>query len=165
MSMALHGLEWLILKIGLWVVIAILFLLFRLLRAKAAQWWQRRRNQRASEPTQRPAVPIKHAKSGQAILRGVSGYYQGAQIPLDDKPVFLGRDPAAANLVFPAEMQAIASRHCMIKFERGSFWLQDLWSTNGTLHNGAAIAPGQPRELKPGDHFILGDNKFEVSFA
>jgi pSer/pThr/pTyr-binding forkhead associated (FHA) protein len=48
---------------------------------------------------------------------------------------------------------------------RRVFVLEDLGSTNGTfLANGERINPGQPRDLRPGDRFYLGDtrNQFEV---
>jgi FHA domain/Trypsin-like peptidase domain len=108
-----------------------------------------------------PAYPTKPA------MRGLAGQYAGASIPLDARPSVMGRDQNAANLVFGAEADAVSKRHCSIRWDaaRGVFVIEDLGSTNGTyLANGERIWPGQPRELRPGDRFYVGDarNQFEV---
>ena len=102
-------------------------------------------------------------------MRGVSGQYAGAAVGLDVSPSTLGRDPQAANLVFAAESGSVSKRHCTVRWDvaRGVFVLQDHGSTNGTfLASGERLAPNQPRDLRPGERFYIGDlrNQFEVGF-
>jgi hypothetical protein len=108
-----------------------------------------------------PTVPVP----SKPVLRGVAGQYSGATIPVEN--TILGRDPHSANLVFPADADSISKRHCSVRWDasRGIFVIEDLGSTNGTfLGSGRRLTPGQPRELRPGDRFYIGDlrNQFEV---
>ncbi len=101
------------------------------------------------------------------VVRGLTGQYAGASIPVDARPSVMGRDQAAANLVFGVESDAVSKRHCSLRWDasRGTFVLEDLGSTNGTyLANGERVWPGQPRDLRPGDRFYVGDtrNQFEA---
>lgn len=114
-------------------------------------------------PYASPPVPFP----SKPAIRGLAGQYAGASIPVDARPSMMGRDQTAANLVFGLEADAVSKRHCSIRWDaaRGVFVLEDLGSTNGTyLANGERIWPGQPRELRPGDRFYIGDtrNQFEV---
>ena len=112
-----------------------------------------------------PAVVPRPA--GKPVLRGIAGQYAGASIALDGTPSTLGRDPHAANLVFSSETGSVSKRHCTVRWDaaRQVFVLEDHGSTNGTyLSSGERLAPGQPRDLRPGDRFYIGDlrNQFEV---
>jgi hypothetical protein len=117
-------------------------------------------------PDPPPYVPPVAPKISKGMLNGVAGQYSGASIPLETATV-LGRDPHSANIVFGPESDAISKRHCSIRFDagRGVFLLEDLGSTNGTfLMSGEKLVPGQPKELRSGQRFYLGDqkNQFEV---
>jgi len=101
-------------------------------------------------------------------LKGVSGYYAGASIQLEEQPWVLGRDRDASNLVFPPNDGAISKRHCTIHFDSatGKVFVEDAWSSNGTfLSSGAKLEPGRPYELRPGDRFYLADKNclFEIT--
>lgn len=164
------GVDRLIAKLAIWILLALaaflLRLVYRWLLARVAKWWQNRRSRTDTKPQSRP--PEAKIKAGQAILKGLSGQYAGMVIPLHDGPVFLGRDPKANRLVFSPETAEISLRHCMVKYERGGFWLQDLVSSNGTyVQPGLPVAPGQLLALNPGDRFYLGDpiHLFEVGYA
>jgi len=67
-----------------------------------------------------------------------------------NRPVTIGRDPSA-ELCLHAE--GVSRRHCHIHEEAGSWFIEDLRSTNGTLVNGA---PVQRRLLVAGDRIHLG---------
>ncbi|HTS77213.1 MAG TPA: FHA domain-containing protein [Bryobacteraceae bacterium] len=110
-----------------------------------------------------PAVPVPTKPA----LRGLAGQYAGASIPVDACASVMGRDQSAVNLVFGPESDAVSKRHCSIRWDaaRVAFVLEDLGSTNGTyIASGERLVPGQPRELRPGDRFYVGDlhNQFEV---
>jgi pSer/pThr/pTyr-binding forkhead associated (FHA) protein len=115
-----------------------------------------------SQPIAQPVpFPTKPA------LRGLAGQYTGASIPVDARPTVMGRDQAMANLVFGVDSDAVSKRHCSLRWDpaRAVFVLEDLGSTNGTyLATGERVWPGQPRDLRPGDRFYVGDtrNQFEV---
>ena len=101
------------------------------------------------------------------MLRGVSGQYAGSSINLESGASTLGRDPHGANLVFSSEADSISKRHCTVRWDgaRGVFVIEDLGSTNGTfLDTGERLPPGQPRDLRSGERFYVGDlrNQFEV---
>lgn len=98
--------------------------------------------------------------SWQPVLCGVSGYYAGNEIQLDDRPLFIGRDPRMCQLVFPASVVDVSKCHCVLRFDPriGSLLLDDCGSTNGTfLRSGEEVKPGNPRPLRPQDSFYLGD--------
>jgi hypothetical protein len=104
---------------------------------------------------------------GRPILRGISGPYAGATIEVAESGWVLGRDPRAANLVFPAQHDNISKRHCTVRYDpaRQRFLVEDAWSANGTfLGDGRPIVAGQPTELRPGERFYLADKGvlFEV---
>jgi hypothetical protein len=112
-------------------------------------------------------MPAPRGK-GRPVLKGVSGYYNGTVLELEDETFTFGRDSRAANLVFPADTGNVSRRHCSIRYDPmlERFILEDSWSTNGTyLENGEQLTAGQPYELKSGDRFYVGcrDNTFEVS--
>ena len=107
------------------------------------------------------AAPV----AGIPILRGIRGAYAGAEIPFDDKPIVIGRDPAVAHLVFPPEQRDISGRHCTLTYDGSHVMIEDCGSTNGTfIDNGTRIEPGRRFVLKPGTRFYLGthENTFEL---
>lgn len=63
----------------------------------------------------------------------------------------IGRD-AGNDISLPDE--AASARHATLEAEDGSWWIEDLGSTNGTLVNGVRI---EKRErLRPGDEIGIG---------
>jgi hypothetical protein len=180
-----HGTEWL----GLGIIVALALLATRkTTRETVARVLTQRRpayrpptpypqpQQPAQYPQQYPQMPPGPGSQPVAapvpfptkpVVRGLTGQYAGASIPVDARPSVMGRDQAAANLVFGIDSDAVSKRHCSIRWDapRGTFVLEDLGSTNGTyLATGDRIWPGQPRDLRPGDRFYVGDtrNQFEV---
>ncbi|MBI4543429.1 MAG: FHA domain-containing protein [Gemmatimonadetes bacterium] len=66
----------------------------------------------------------------------------------------LGRDPAL-DLAFPEEDSVVSAVHARVWREAdGTWWLQDLGSTNGTWLNGRRITGAE--RLRSGDRFTLG---------
>jgi S1-C subfamily serine protease len=111
---------------------------------------------------------LQRAEPAAPQLVGVTGVHAGHSLALSSRrPCVLGRDPRAANLIFPGETQMVSSRHCELRWDPrdGRVFLTDLGSTNGTfLEGGRRLAPNVPEELHPGATFYLGSsqNQFTV---
>jgi FHA domain len=54
---------------------------------------------------------------------------------------------------------AVSRRHARLFFRDGTWVLQDLVSTNGTIVNGDRVGRC---ELRPGDHLVLGDQCLKI---
>ncbi len=116
--------------------------------------------------TKRVSSPAKPSAS--PVLRGISGPYAHATIPMDDKPIAIGRDANICQLVMPPDAADIGRRHCTIRWERATrtFLLEDCWTTNGTfLDNGEIVEPAKPRSIKPGDRFYLANRQYQFEVA
>ncbi len=71
-----------------------------------------------------------------------------------DEGARLGRDPSL-EIVFPEEDNVVSARHCRIsRNDDGTWWIEDLHSTNGTFVNGRRI--DQPERLMTGARITLG---------
>lgn len=66
----------------------------------------------------------------------------------------IGRSPACDITI---RIREVSVRHAVIAYSyaRNSWTITDLKSTNGTLHNGVNLPPGQPAELNIRDRFTL----------
>ena len=107
------------------------------------------------------------------VLRGLAGPYAGQTISLAPRPVAIGRDPALAQLVIPADQVGISQRHALVGHDsgQGGFYVEDCWSTNGVfLLTGQGkplrAKPGQAQPLAPGARFYLATPaiSFEVNY-
>lgn len=65
------------------------------------------------------------------------------------KVVTIGRSPAST---IPIDDRASSRKHCMIKFEEGTFRLIDLGSANGTFVNGRRVR----------EHVLATDDKIRI---
>lgn len=83
----------------------------------------------------------------------VSGSLAGRIREVDEPEVVLGRDPAAAQVVFAADDRHVSRRHAAIRLERGVLMLRDLDSSTGTFLEGENVAEA---ELRDGDVIELG---------
>ena len=70
----------------------------------------------------------------------------------------------ANDWVLPDPDRFLSSKHCLIAFEAGQFYITDM-STNGTFINGSSepIGKGGKMPLNEGDVIELGDYQFRVS--
>lgn len=101
-----------------------------------------------NDPTEAPA------------LLGISGMYAGSNFPLTpDQPVILGRDGAAAQIVFSQGAQKISRRHCEVMFnsQTQQYRVTD-FSSNGTYVNGSRLPANAPVKLARGTEISLGDS-------
>lgn len=93
-------------------------------------------------------------------LLGISGMYAGSNFPLTpDQPVILGRDGAAAQIVFSQGAQKISRRHCEVMFnsQTQQYRVTD-FSSNGTYVNGSRLPANAPVKLARGTEISLGDS-------
>ena len=111
--------------------------------------------------------------SHQPVLLGLAGPYAGQTIPLKAGVLAIGRDPALAQLMMPANEAGISRRHALVGHDpgQGGFFVEDCWSTQGVFlltGPGKAIrAPaGQAQPLAPGARFYLATPavSFEVNY-
>lgn len=115
----------------------------------------------AAAPRVSVAAPAAQAIAGDSGLRfqGVSGVFTGKRFAITGQ-VKIGRDPAKNDFVYPAGTEGISGVHCVLVYQDGQLYLQDLGSTYGTFVNGGQrLAANQAVMLQPGDKFSLGSEK------
>ena len=92
-----------------------------------------------------------------------SGDHPGRVYTLFRDSVLIGRaDDADVQVVDPS----VSARHARIVNGPHGFEIEDLGSTNGTfVGSGERLAAGQPRDLRSGEKFWIGDqrNQFAVT--
>ncbi|HEY8848803.1 MAG TPA: SpoIIE family protein phosphatase [Thermoanaerobaculia bacterium] len=76
------------------------------------------------------------------------------QIATKTEMITLGR---ASDCTIPIKDRFLSRRHAEIVHERGTWYVRDCGSVNGTLLNGVKIA--EPVPLRPGDRIALGDSE------
>jgi len=84
----------------------------------------------------------------------LSGSLAGRVREVDEPEVVLGRDPAAAQVVFGPEDRHVSRRHAAIRVDGDMLMLRDLDSSTGTFVDGESVAEA---ELRDGDVFELGN--------
>lgn len=87
-----------------------------------------------------PCVPVGAAYALPDETRALAGRSSDMDILLDDT--------------------FVSAKHALFEVSEGSFSVEDLRSTNGTLVNGTAIT--EATLLKAGDRIAIGDTVFEV---
>ena len=79
---------------------------------------------------------------------------RGLDFPVDGASARLGRDPTL-DIAFDPDDDVVSAVHARVwRDAGGSWWLEDLGSTNGTWLNGRRVAAAVP--LASGDRFTLG---------
>ncbi|MBI3521882.1 MAG: FHA domain-containing protein [Chloroflexi bacterium] len=129
----------------LWGVrIAFLVLLYLfLIRAFAALWRAMRVEEAvAAKPTGLAFLVVQKSHSG--------GPRSGARLPLRAL-TSIGRD--AGNDVVVND-DAASSKHALVSFRDGEWWVEDAGSTNGTVVNGTRITAAE--RLHYGDEILIG---------
>ena len=109
----------------------------------------------------------KEGSSTQPVLVGITGYFAGNKLELEQGRLSIGRDPRFSQLVYPQDNEEISRKHCTIFYEdkMGQFGLEDS-SSNGTfLSSNERLETGKTYYLKPGDRFYIVNPKetFEVN--
>lgn len=99
------------------------------------------------------------------IMRGLCGMYEGAEIPLQNETISIGRDPSRVNLIYDENSTKVSRKHCEVSFDPQAkmFVLVD-YSSTGTFKNGSSDCLPQNMKvmLEPGSTIDIGDeaNRF-----
>lgn len=83
----------------------------------------------------------------------LTGGLAGRVRDVDTEEVVLGRDPEAAQVVFPPDDGTVSRRHALLRVQDGHLLLRDLDSSTGTFVDGHDV---EEAELGDGDVFALG---------
>lgn len=84
-----------------------------------------------------------------------------ATLTLAEGEYVLGRG-RESDVRLPPDDLLLSKKHCRIFIERGSVWLEDLRSSNGTFLNGEGVLTR--RSVKSGDCLQLGSTEVKVSW-
>jgi len=87
-----------------------------------------------------------------SFLKILSGPRNGLNIPLKDSPIVIGRKKGDIIINDPL----ISGSHIKIYPSNGTWWVEDLQSTNGTMINGRLSQRGK---LYPGTEVTIGNSK------
>jgi len=105
----------------------------------------------------KPAKPPKPRRGAPAQAVVIAGRSSGTAIRLGERNVVLGRGPDADLRI---DDEYISSRHAVLRLHDGTWYAEDLGSTNGTFVGGARIHG--PTEVRTGSHVRLGKTTVEL---
>lgn len=125
--------RYLFLAILYWFLISVIRAIYRELRASLP-----------SEPSAQPTAYLLFESGTEPV--------QGGQIPLGAAPCSIGRE-GDNQVCLPQSF--VSARHARIQYRDGSWWLEDLGSTNGTICRGRQVQA--PVKLREGDLIEIGD--------
>lgn len=103
---------------------------------------------------------VEAPKAAEPKMEGISGMYAGSSFPLTpDKPVILGRDGSAAQIVFSQGAEKISRRHCEVMFDSrlNKYRVTD-FSSNGTYVGVNRLPQNTAVTLERGSSISLGNN-------
>jgi len=103
-------------------------------------------------------------KPGQpgAILVGLSGPVEGQRFPVEKEILHIGASPENDLLI--ADDEYVSGDHAYLRYEKGSYFIFDKGSRNGTFVNEHAVT-NTGVALGSGDHIQIGISTFEVVIA
>ncbi|WP_127125381.1 FHA domain-containing protein [Georgenia sp. SYP-B2076] len=107
----------------------------------------------------RPAAPHTRApdRTGPSRLVVTQGPLAGTTIPLGPSSILVGRSPSC-SLVLDDDYSS--NRHARFFPKDGTWWIEDLGSTNGTMVGGARIT--EPIEVSTGTPVRIGQTLIEL---
>ena len=108
-----------------------------------------------------PSSPIKKTEAVHTpSVRSLAVQHHGKTVTVTEKPLLIGRDPSACQIVFDEATPGVSGRHCQLTYDKATneFLLTDLRSSYGTfLANGQKLDAGVAYHMKAGDSFYLGE--------
>jgi hypothetical protein len=113
--------------------------------------------------------PIQNVQASRPLLVCVKGFFAGQAIDLNYSPVVIGRDASVSHLVYPADINWISSKHCVVSYdwEKQNFVLEDS-SENGTfVYPQNRLSKGCLVYLEAGARFYLANplELYEVRYG
>ncbi|GAA1149045.1 FHA domain-containing protein FhaB/FipA [Ornithinicoccus hortensis] len=106
----------------------------------------------------RTARPARSARKGPSHVAVVAGSLRGTTVPLTDNGLLIGRNPEC-SLVLTDDFAS--GRHLRLyPGEAGSWYAEDLGSTNGTFLNNQRITT--PTVIEPGSQIRIGQTILEL---
>lgn len=101
--------------------------------------------------TQTYRFSFEQTPPSQHVLGVIEGPDKGRVLPLDPtRPLTLGRSPECDLVLSDSR---VSKRHALLQFVQGTWWIEDLNSTNGTLINDKRV---EKAPLTDGDVVSLG---------
>lgn len=104
------------------------------------------------------AAPQVEPASGPTRLVITGGSLSGTSLPLGSAPIVIGRSPACTIVL---DDSYASSQHARIYQSDGTWWIEDLRSTNGTFVNGERVV--SPRPLGLGIQVRIGETVLELT--
>lgn len=106
----------------------------------------------------RAARPARSARKGPSHVAVVAGSLRGTTVPLTDNGLLIGRNPEC-SLVLTDDFAS--GRHLRLyPGEGGTWYAEDLGSTNGTFLNNQRITA--PTVIEPGGQIRIGQTILEL---
>lgn len=115
-----------------------------------------RKNPAPSAPL--PAAAASGPGGGLSPALTLQGWYEGTPISLavTSAAFTIGKKPDEVDGVIE-QSTVVSRRHCRVVFEKGTYSIEDIGSTNGTFLNGRRLAAGERPELHDGDHVRIAN--------
>ena len=109
---------------------------------------------RPPAPPRAPATPSASAGMPKLFL-----HYGGRVHPVATERFVIGRGSKGADLTI--RDGNISRKHAVVLFHEGSFYMQDLGSTNGVEYNGQRV---DSKNIEEGDVFSICDHEITFSY-
>jgi hypothetical protein len=103
-----------------------------------------------------PPQPGQRQFADAAILSLLRGQAHPSWYPLTQPVIHLGRARQGNDIVISDP--GTSNHHAEIRWQAGTYAIQDLRSTNGTFVNGKRIV--QPQQLRSGDRITIGSTEW-----
>lgn len=139
--------EWFVLILRILFIFLLYFFVFQVIRVIS-------RDLRSSAQSDQPTTSMH----GALLIDdpGESDLLRGELFHLDPVTV-IGRHPKAT---ISLDVTFVSSEHAQVSWERGSWWVTDLHSTNGTYVNGQRIEV--PTRISNGDVVEIGGTRMRL---
>ncbi|MFD2077938.1 FHA domain-containing protein [Actinopolymorpha cephalotaxi] len=105
------------------------------------------KSERPQKKPSKPTKPPRRKRGEPTTAVVVQGASSGLQVPLGDSPLVIGR---GGECELQIDDEYVSTRHAVLRPQSGSWYAEDLGSTNGTfvgesrIHGPTAVGPGIP---------------------
>ena len=116
-----------------------------------------RREQRASQKATKSRKPTKTPRGTPSKVVIVDGPSAGMSVPLDEAPILIGR---GADAAIRLDDDYVSTRHARIGSSDGTWYVEDLGSTNGTYIGSQRLT--QATAIQLGTQVRIGKTTIEL---